>query len=542
MRFFLWMTSVSFCCFDSEMDTKLGLTLFLVLLLCHKSNTESYSSCPYKCQCFTPLQVLCADERMSYVPNNMSKQVKDLTLMTTSLAYLFPHTLADSPQLTKLVLLNNLLRSIHAHAFMNLTQLQELEISGNQWLEHLYLESFSKQENLTKLVLNFNKFQTLHPGVFDSLKQLENLQMKGNIIINLPPVLFRNLHNLRNLDLSQNKLEEIKTETFTGLARLEVLKMSNNHISNLTHDMFHNLSQLVELHLEWNKISQLDDDIFSVLTKLKVLNLRGNLLTNFSGKAFGSEAPNLKELNLQDNRLTELSSLSHLTCLTDLILSSNQFSNLSEGIFNNITLLESLDLSENQLTFLPESIFSELFSLKVIHLHKNNISRVEPKLFQDQNVMEQLYLSDNHLESLPLGLFDPFDMQLTVRLHGNPWKCDCHMWYLHDWMLKNSEIIEMLDKVLCRRPEYLRSQPITSIDKDQLVCPVSREETSDVSSCSLQATSDTMTITCKVDKCSPLTVKVQFQGSEGSIQEHILKNVPEPSFCSNETISKIPIQ
>lgn len=525
-----------------KMGKELDLTLFLLLFLCHKSNTESQTVCPYKCQCFTPAQVLCADERMAYVPSDMSKQVKDFIMMTSSLAYLFPHTLAESPQLTKLVFLNNILRSVHTHAFVNLTQLQELDISGNPLLDHLFKGTFSNQGNLTKLLLNFNKFHTVLPGLFDSLKELEILQMKGNIISHLPAFLFLNLHNLRVLDLSQNKIEEVKRETFSGLARLEILKLNNNLISNLTDVLFHNISQLIELHLEWNKISQLDDDVFSILTKLKVLNLRGNLLTTFSDKVFGFEASHLKELNLKDNRLTDLSSLSRLTSLSDLVLASNQLSNLPGDIFRNVTLLENMDLSENQLTFLPDSIFSELFSIKAIHLHKNNLSKLDPKLFEDQNLLQQLYLSDNHLETLPLGLFDPFAIQHTVRLHGNPWKCDCHMWYLHDWVLRNSQVIEMLDRVFCKSPVFLRSQTIASIDRDQLVCPVSRGETSDLSSCSLQASDDTMIIKCKVDRCAPLTVKVQFQGAEGSIKEHILKNEPEPFHCSNETMSKSPIQ
>lgn len=528
--------------FTVNMDKDLGLTVFLMLLFCHKCNTEAQQRtvCPYRCQCFTPAQVLCADERMAYLPNDMSMQVKDFIMMTSSLTYLFPHTLAYIPQLSKLVFLNNMLRSVHAEAFVNLTQLQELEISGNPLLDNLFLGTFSKQGNLTKLLLNFNKFQTVTPGLFDSLKQLEILQMKANVISHLPTFLFLNLHKLRVLDLSQNKIEEVKRETFTGLDKLEILKLNNNHINNFTHVIFHNISQLVELHLEWNNISQLDDDVFSVLTKLKVLNLRGNLLTTFSDKVFGFEASSLKELNLKDNRLTELSSLSRLTSLTDLVLSSNQLSNLPEDIFRNATLLENLDLSDNQLTFLPDSIFSELFGINTIHLHKNNLSKLDPKLFEDQNLIQQLYLSDNQLETLPQGLFDPFAFQHTVRLHGNPWKCDCHMWYLHDWVQRNSQVIEMLDRVLCRSPAYLRRQTIASIDRDQLTCPVGK--TSDLSGCSLQASEDTMVIKCKVDKCAPLTVKVQFQGVEGSVKEHILKNEPEPSQCSNETMSKNPIQ
>uniref|UniRef100_A0A3Q1J7R8 LRRCT domain-containing protein n=1 Tax=Anabas testudineus TaxID=64144 RepID=A0A3Q1J7R8_ANATE len=490
------------------------ILLFVVL--------TSQTVCPYKCQCFTPAQVLCADDRMAYVPSDTSKEVKDFIMMTSPLAYLFPHILADSPQLTKLVFLNNVLRSIHAQAFVNLTQLQELEISGNPMLDHLFPGTFSKQGNLTKLQLNFNKFPTVLPGMFDSLKKLETLEMKSNVISHLPAFLFLNLHNLRVLDLSQNKIEDVKRETFYGLANLEILKLNNNAIGNLTH-----------------VITQLDHEVFSALTKLKVLNLRGNLLTTFSDKVFGFEASNLKELNLKDNRLTELSSLGRLTSLSDLILSSNRLSNLPEDIFRNITLLENLDLSENHFTSLPETIFSKLFRITSLHLNKNNISKVDAKLFEDQNLIQQLYLSDNQLETLPLGLFETFAIQHTVRLHGNPWKCDCHMSYLHDWVLRNSQVIEMLHRVSCKTPAFLRSQTILSLDKDQLVCPVSRDETSDLNSCSIQASGDTMIIKCKVDRCSPLTVKVQFQGVEGSIEEHILKNESESSQCSNEKISPI---
>lgn len=524
-----------------NMDKELGVTLLLVLLLCHEGNTELQSSCPYRCQCFTPVQVLCADERMTYLPSNMSKQVTDFIVMTSAVAHLYPRTLEESPQLSKLVFLNNVLRSVHSQAFQNLTELRELEISGNPWLEHLLPGTFSNQTHLTKLLLNFNRLKVVLPGMFDSLKQLETLQMKGNFLSDLPSSLFLNLQNLKVLDLSQNKLEEVTRETFSGLARLEVLKMNNNLISNLTSDTFHNICQLTELHLEGSRISELTDGIFSVLTKLNVLNLRGNLLTTFSDEVFGFKASNLKELNLKGNRLTELSSLSRLTSLTHVILSSNQLSNLPEDIFRNISLLENLDLSENQLTFLPERIFHDLLGLTSIDLHKNNLSRVHPKLFEDQLLVQQLYLSDNQLESLPPGLLDVFLTQNMVRLHGNPWKCDCHMSYLHDWVLRNSQNIDMLDLMLCESPGFLKRRTVVSVDRDQLVCQVSADEMPDLSSCSLQASNDTMIVKCKVDKCSPLSVKVQFQEEDGNIKEHIVKNEPQHSQCSNHTRIESPI-
>ncbi|KAF7669756.1 hypothetical protein LDENG_00124370 [Lucifuga dentata] len=525
------------------MDKEISVTLCLLLLLCYKGDTVSQTFCPAKCQCFSHAQVLCADERMTSLPKNISTQVREFIIMTTPLMYLLPNTLQESPQLIKLIFLNNALRSIHSQAFEDLEQLEELEISGNPWLEQLFLGTLSKQGNLTNLLLNFNRFKSVLLGTFDALKQLETLQMKGNIITHLPTNLFLNLHNLRVLDLSQNNLQEVQRETFSGLGRLKILKVNHNFIHSLSADTFHNVSQLTELSLEGNKISELAHNIFSVLTKLEVLNLRGNLLTTFSSKIFGIDLSALKELNLKGNKLTELTSLSSLTSLTHLILSSNQLSNLPNDIFNNLTALENLDLSENQFTLLPEKIFYELFSMQVVHLHKNSLSKVDANLFESQLLIQQVYLSDNQLQTLPLGFLDPFVLQHTLRLHGNPWRCDCHMWYLHDWLLKNSQDVEMLEKVFCKGPEFLRGQTVASIDRDQLVCQISKDEMPDVSNCALQATNDTMIIKCKVDKCSPLIVKVQLQEEDGSIKEHILKReFPNYLQCTNETMTVSPTQ
>lgn len=511
-----------------------GLALLLLLFVCQEANTDAQLSCPHRCQCFTPAQVLCGDAGISYLPRNVSRKVKEFILMSSDLQYLFTHTLAESPQLTKLVFLNNALRSVHSQAFEHLAELQELEVSGNPRLDNLFPGTFEKLGNLTRLMLNYNGFKSAALGMFGSLKQLETLEMRGNIISDLPPFLFGNLHNLLVLDLSLNKLKGVKRETFSGLGRLEILKINNNLLSNLTADTFHNVSMLTELHLEGNKIAELPDDIFFVLTELKVLNLRGNLLTTFSDKAFGFNASNLKELNLKGNALRELHPLRSLSSISDFILASNQLSGLPEDIFWNMTALENLDLSENRLRSLPGTIFSGLLGMKTIHLNQNNLSELDAKMFEDQTLVEQLYLSDNKLETLPAGIFDPFTIQLTVRLHGNPWRCDCHMWYAHEWVLRNSQDVEMLDRMLCESPGFLRRRPVASLERDQLICSVS----AGFGGCGQEIHNDTVVIKCKVDKCSRMRVKVQFQGDDGSVVEHVLQ--PELSSCRNETAAGRP--
>lgn len=519
------------------MERGLRPSVLVLLLLCPKL---SHSNCPSRCQCFTPAQVLCADEHMTSVPGNISREAEEVIIMTSAVQYLFPAAFEGSPRLHKLILLNNPLQSIHSRAFQNLSALRELEISGNPRLEHLFLGTFSQQEKLTKLQLNHNRFHSLLPGMFHALRNLRSLQIKANVISQVPAFLFGNLGHLRALDLSLNKIQKVEGETFSGLTALEVLQINGNQISNLSSDTFRHVAHLTELHLEGNTISQLADGTFSALANLKVLNLRGNRLVTFSDGAFARGASNLTHLDLRGNRLTRVSSLRTLTSLTDLLLSSNQLAGLPEDLFRNVTSLENVDLSGNKLARLPERIFAELRGIKTIHLHNNRLSRLESRLFQDQEFIQQLYLSDNQLQNLPLGLLDHFALPHMLRLHGNPWRCDCHVWYLHDFVLNNNRGVEAPDRVLCESPDFLRRRPLASVGGDELLCRLPEEETSDPSGCTLRKSSDSLVITCKAEKCgSPSTVKVEFLERDGSTREHVWKSVR--SQCSNATASEAAV-
>ncbi|KAJ0059218.1 hypothetical protein NL108_009587 [Boleophthalmus pectinirostris] len=509
------------------------LISILLLFLCLE---WSSSYCPYQCQCFSPVQVLCA-ERLSSLPRNISHEARELILMTSSVSYLFSNTLEDSPQLTKLIFLNNGIRSIHMHSFNHLTQLEELEISGNPWLEHLYLGTFSNQHNLTKLILNYNRFKTVLPGMFASLRKLETLEMKGNIISRLPLLLFSNLNHLRVLDLSLNKLEDVTQETFLGLGQLEILKLKHNLLKNLSSDLFNAIPELKEFHLEGNKISELSENVFMNLTNLKVLNLRGNFLKTFTGHIFGISTLNLQELKLKGNNLSDFFPLGNFTSLTNLDLSSNHLSTLHKDVFQNMTNLDILDLSDNQIFILPETIFNDLFSLRVLNLQANNLSVIEPKLFEDQALIEQLNLSFNRLKTLPEGLMDTFSVHYMLRLHGNPWKCDCGLWYLHDWVLRNEQSVEMIDRTLCDSPAFLNRRSLDSVEKEQLVCHMGKENAVDVRNCLLQVSGDAVIIKCKVETCLPITVKVELQDEQGNVKEHVVRNEwTHSAKCSNMSL------
>ncbi|KAJ8270229.1 hypothetical protein GJAV_G00111880 [Gymnothorax javanicus] len=425
----------------SKMATRhFHLTIFILLQLCFHG-----CSCPTKCVCFTPTRVFCADEDLTEMPRNLSINVKEMVIMTTGITQLQPSAFPKGSKLFKLVFLNNLLKNVSQMTFNKLEALQELEISGNQGLDELYVGTLSELVNLTTLVLNFNNFKVLQWRPFHTLRKLETLELKGNILEDLTDDLFEELGRLRLLDLSLNKISKVRRELFRNLSQLRTLKLDYNRIDMLPNDTFDGVPRLRELTLQGNRIARLPQALFTRLIELEKLNLRGNLIEDLAAASF---PPRLVELNLVKNRLVQLppatfQGLSRLTCL---LLSKNQLSVLQEDLLRNLTALEHLDLSDNLIDSLPEATFEGLSELEVLHLENNNISRLHSGLFKDQEYLQQLYLSNNTLENIPATLFDSFLDHGLIRLHNNPWTCDCHLIYLHDWLRKAVIIIPYVEE------------------------------------------------------------------------------------------------
>ncbi|KAJ8011277.1 hypothetical protein DPEC_G00056480 [Dallia pectoralis] len=521
---------------DWRMLNWFGSTLWLILHLSYYGTTSlQNTTCPPGCQCFSSTTVICSDPTMILMPTNMSVQVKELIVMTTSLMDLRSTTLHYSPDLTKLVFLNNLLRHVSNMTFVRLTGLEELEISGNHWLDKLDPGTFSNQKNLTGLILNFNKFKSLKNGLFNSLQKLKTLQLKGNSISHLPGQLFQNLTSLCTLDLSLNNLTRVDGELFGSLSQLKSLSLGYNLINILLPNTFQNISKVKNICLEGNLISHLPCGLFLHLKELEVLNLRGNVITNVSSGTFPSS---LQKLDLKDNRMATIQSVSFggLTNLSHLFLSNNQLTDLPEAVFQNLGALQHLDLSANQLISLPGSIFQGLFSLEFVHLQSNNLSNLDATLFKDQTFLEQLYLSDNNLQTLPQGFLNTTVQENILRLDRNPWHCDCHMLYLHDYVVQHSHLVEDLSKVYCLGPRSLSGQNLVSVEREQLVCPsnisliasadpfnCSVDESPRPGKCSVHVIDDHVTIKCKWSEVLSMSVNVLFEEEDGTTSEYILK-------------------
>ncbi|KAL4271787.1 hypothetical protein GQ457_13G028860 [Hibiscus cannabinus] len=346
---------------------------------------------------------------------------------------------------------NDLQGSLDIKGLENLTNLKELDVSGNR-IESL--ESYkgfqwlSRLNNLETLYLSGNSLKNnimLHMKGLSSLKTLSlrgNL-LKGNLLhIQGWMLELNNLTKLKYLDLSGNRIESISNqdETHLRLLNLEELDLSYNLFRNNTfffpnglsnlksltmikNDLqglldikgLENLANLKELDLSENGIESLEsykDDATKrqQMIHLEELYLDENLLYN-SSTVFASLSgfPNLKSLSMRSNQLKgslDMKDLDAVSNLRELYLTSNQLKDfvIQKGCCD-LKKLEVLDLSGNAFEGMLPNYLGNLTSLRELDVSDNHFSGNLTPL-SNLTSLEYLSLSRNHLE-IPTS-FAPF--------------------------------------------------------------------------------------------------------------------------------------
>ena len=127
------------------------------------------------------------------------------------------------------------------------------------------------------------------------------------------------------------------------------------------------LSNLTELNLNWNKITDITP--LSALTNLTYLNLNWNKITDITPL---SALTNLTYLSLSSIQITDITGLSALTNLTYLDLSANQITDIT-GL-SALTNLTYLNLFGNQITDITG--LSALTNLRDLNLYQNQITDI----------------------------------------------------------------------------------------------------------------------------------------------------------------------
>jgi len=190
----------------------------------------------------------------------------------------------------------------------------------------------------------------------------------------------------------------------------------------------------------------LSGDLFYTagLTNLQRLYLRSCNIEQIHKQAF-NRLKNLIELDLAENKLHVIPSQAFFNVprLNTLTLSENPFKEIPHGSFTALTGLLKLDLSNSQIKSLVSGAFAGLSKLERLYLHGNRLENIE--------------YPDEVLPALN-----------ELRLHSNPWRCDCHMKDLRMWLDNSQE--NTAKQLKCRSPQRLAGIMSKSVDLSQFAC------------------------------------------------------------------------
>ncbi|XP_037071336.1 LOW QUALITY PROTEIN: leucine-rich repeat-containing protein 24-like [Pollicipes pollicipes] len=173
---------------------------------------------------------------------------------------------------------------------------------------------------------------------------------------------------------------------------IQVLDLSGTDIQELPKDAFHSvgLEHLQKLYIRRSSLARIDRHAFRGLRLLIQLDLSNNAIAKLHPETFS------------DNEK-----------LRQLLLSGNPLQTLAPLQFPPLAHLQRLDLSDCRLTSVAAKAFRNLAGLEKLHLNGNQLAVLESDVFQ----------------SLSLK---------WLTLHDNPWRCDCHLRLLRDWLVNTA--------------------------------------------------------------------------------------------------------
>ena len=289
--------------------------------------------------------------------------------------------------------------------------------------------------NLTDLDLSYNSVSDM--SLLSSLKKLESLEIRGNpfselslsdlpnlTAFHLPDQVLSalslaNLPNLASLDLEGSTVSKLSLAALPHLHKTHperhagawgslpferplAMNLSHLGISELS---LSDLPHIQELDLSDNRLSDLSRLDLKGTPNLTHLNLHNNGISEIFPHLSGSDHSKLIWLNLSNNRLTaappSAPALILFLNLKTLDLSNNQIATLPAVELNSNTRLMHLNLENNLISDVSALLLAVFPNLVDLNLNDNQIS--ELALAGHPNHLELLQLANNPISKVSVS-------------------------------------------------------------------------------------------------------------------------------------------
>lgn len=333
--------------------------------------------------------------------------------------------------LRTLLLSDNRLAVIHDGTFLQVQELQSLDLAGNMITK---IEGRPFPASLTSLSLSQNLLESVPSNALSSLIHLRWLQLRGNLITTVPSHWFLPSNSIEILDLSHNLLRSLTRSLFMshkgkdrssgGITEgqetsvsIGDLHLDFNGIQELDAGTLENVS-IRRLSLSNNKLSSLPDHLFDGLLRdsLQALDLNFNLFSVYPDSL--KRLRRITSLFLRGNQLQSLDQDSFIGCkdhLQSLDLSSNSFVKIPSASLRTTTRLLRLNLQDNLIRKINEQELSVWSTgLLSLSLSKNDLHDIHSSAFKYTKGLKELRLSFNRIPAAAIDALLPLRQRLAI--------------------------------------------------------------------------------------------------------------------------------
>ncbi|XP_041975343.1 leucine-rich repeat-containing G-protein coupled receptor 4-like [Aricia agestis] len=356
-----------------------GVLLLILLTKAEVDFEDRPNDACHICMCSSDRTIIdCSRRGLSELPDGISEKVEKLNISNNEITT-FPRKLYTLYNLVSLDVSGNELRLLPEDALQNLTALEALNLSRNNFEEWQDLNPNSVLLPATSLLLldlSRNKFKTManlankELFISSSLETLilDNCEI-GSVSGRSP---LSGLTNIKILKLNGNPLTHFQKLISPSLKSIYV---SNCQLSYINHDELAFLPSLVFLKMSHNyrlELSSNTNVIFSTSLRYLDISFCNVFLPNLRG------FPNLRKAIINHNMIRYLKSNEFInnTKLEYLDLSYNNIGSLKSDTFKGLSMIRHLDLSWNEIAEVPENSLLAMPSLSQLKLARNYLTRV----------------------------------------------------------------------------------------------------------------------------------------------------------------------